>query len=380
MVVTRTRRRRWPWMLAAVVLFGLAAWLMSRDDPERPPSALERVELPRHMRREDHQRANARRVLVPAPEQGAGEEAPVREDSARPVDPVLAALPSEVKTGVVVVEANAIRHSPVGELMVECLLSRDDGAGMQRLRDELGVDPLEAVDRIAMSDEGLVISGHFEEAKWKELFSNEGRAFGREGTIYAPRAGEDPMRVAVWRNQVVVFADDDAKAELALDRIEGRGLHGAPVIDEGMTYGEIYGVLSAQQLAELLPPDQKLIADKLRDAAEHIELHVDTTRDVGVVADVRGPSGRDTRDLGKTLGAALAVGRLKAQADGDRDLAELLDLARVVPGGEDFRLELGLPLEFLQKHLQACVDRNRERRSAMQRAREMEAPAGADAE
>ena len=370
MVKTRTRRR-WPWMVAALALFGAGAWLMSRDDPERPAPSWERVEMPRHMRSEDRQRANARRLLPePPPPPAVGEDPPFVP--ARPRDPVLAALPTEVKGGVVVVEANAIRHSPVGELMVECLLSRDDGASLKQLRDQMGIDPLEAVDRVAMSEEGLVVSGHFGPAKWKEIFPEGGRAFGSEGTIYAPAVGskEGGMRVAVWRDQVVIFADSDEQAELALDRIEGRGLHAPPVIDEHMTYGEIYGVLSAAQLADMLPPDQKAIADKLRDAAERIELHVDTTRDVGVVADVRGPSGRDTKDLGKTLGAALAVGRLKAQAEGDADLAELLELARVVPGGDDFRLELGLPLEFLQKHLKDCVDRNRERRRSVEAQRE----------
>jgi hypothetical protein len=359
----RRRRRSWVWLLAAGVLFGCAAWLMSRKDPERPEPAWQRVDLPRHMKHEDRARAQSRRLLPELAAVPATDGAP--EQPARPRDPVLAALPSEMKRGVVVVEANAIRHSPVGELMLECLLSRDDGAAMANLKESLGFDPLEAVDRIALADDTLVISGHFGDAKWKELFPGGGRAFGQHGTIYSPTSGkqDDPMRLGVWRNQVVVLADNDAQAELILDRIEGRGLHGPPVIDESMTYGEIYGVISATQFADMLPADQKAVADRLRGAADRIELHVDTRRDVGVVADIRGPSPADARDLGRTLGAALAVGRLKAQAEGNTELAELMELARVMPGESDFRLELGLPLEFLQKHLQSCVDRNKARRA-----------------
>ena len=360
-------RRRWPWLLVAVALFGVAAWLMSRDDPEREEPAWRRVEMPRHMRQEDRQRMVARRVKPPpAPPVAEGDPAP----APRAQDPVLAALPSEVKKGVVVVEANAIRHSPVGELLLDCLASRDGGRGLAKMREDLGFDPLEAVDRIAIADDALVVSGHFGDGKWKDLLGTEGRVFGKLGTIFdAPRSGganEDgpPTKLAVWRDEIVVVADSDAQAELVLDRLEGRGLHGAPVLDESMTYGEIYGVLTGETLAGMFESTQPQLAQRMREVAERIELHVDTRRDVGVVADVRGASATDVKDLGKTVGAALSLGRLKAQADGNTELAELMDLARVVPGDGDFRMEMGLPLEFLEKHLKECVARNEARRAA----------------
>ncbi len=371
-MATKTRRR-WPWLLLAVALFGVAAWLMSRYDPAHEEPSWRRVDMPRHMRQADRERAQARRSNPPpAPSPPAeGESAAVP----RAQDPVLAALPSEVKKGVVVVEANAIRHSPVGELLVECLASRDGGRGLAQMREELGFDPLEAVDRIAIADDALVVSGHFGDGRWKGFLGSEGRPFGKHGTIYdAPRRAEDdadgpPTKIAVWRDELVVVADTDAQAEVVLDRIEGRGLHGAPALDESMTYGEIYGVLSADAFAEAFESTQPELAQRLREVAERIELHVDTRRDVGVVADIRGASASDTKDLGKTVGAALALGRLKAQADGYAELAELMDLARVVPGDGDFRMELGLPLEFLQKHLEECVARNEARRAASEGAR-----------
>lgn len=357
------QRRRWPWLVAAAVLFSAASFLMSRDDPERPTPVWQRVELPRRMKAEERTRAEERRTL-PAPDAAAVDAAAPRKP-ARPRDPVLAALPSTMKRGVVVVEANAIRHSPVGNLLIECLTSRDGGRRLSRLKEDLGIDPLEDLDRVALADDTLLLSGHFADAKWGQIFADAGtQTWGQKGTIYQP-AGSDgrpsELSVGVWDGQMVVLGNTPEDVQITLDRLEGRGIHGDPFLNESQTYGEIYGVLTASSLADMLPKDQQAIAEQLRTAAETIELHVDTTRDVGVVANVTGPDGANTTDLGKTVGAALSLGRLQAQAQGESNLAELMDLARVVPGEGNFRLEIALPLEVLQKHLQRCIDRNQER-------------------
>jgi hypothetical protein len=67
----------------------------------------------------------------------------------------------------------------------------------------------------------------------------------------------------------------------------------------------------------------------------------------------RGPDGEKVTDW-EVLGAALSLARLKAQADVDEKLSELLDYARVSPGGTGFSLELALPMAFLDKHLAFC--------------------------
>lgn len=358
------RRRRWPWLVAAVLLLGAAAYLMSREDPERPPPVWERVEMPRRMRVEERQRAERRRtVVVPTftADAGTGANAP----APRPRDPVLAAMPSSFERGLVVVEANAIRHSPVGELLLECVLSRDDGRALARFREMTGVDPLADLDRVALADDTLVLSGHFEKAKWKELFPGGGRPFGQDGTLFQPLrpdGGVADGSAGVWRDELFVVGESEDEVRAVIDRLEGRGIHGPPALDESQSFGEIYGVLSPDALANLLPEEHAAIADKLRQSADRIELHVDTTSDVGIVANVSGPNADDSGDLGKTLGAALSLARLQAQAEGQTEVAELMELARVVPGEGDFRMEMGLPLEVLEKHLKACVERNREGR------------------
>jgi hypothetical protein len=365
------RRGRWPWLVAAMAFLGFAAWLMSLRDVQRPEPAWRRVEMPRQMVTEERLRAESRRTLVvPPPATSNSAEPPSPQ---RPRDPMLVALPSVLRRGAVVVEANAIRHSPVGQLLVDCFVSRDRGQGLEELRKVTGVDPLQDVDRVALADETLIVSGHFGKARWEQIFPNGGVPFGRDGTVYRPGPSEDVgmggFQIGVWRDQLVVFAPTEDAVRATLDRLEGRGTQGPPAIDESQTYGEIYGVATPEAIAELVPSDYAALADKLRQAAARVELHVDTSRDVGIVADVTGVAGRDTEDLGKSIGAALALGRLQAQADGKDELLELMDLARVVPDDGRFRLEMGLPLGVLEKHLRRCVEMNQRRRD-----RSVEAP------
>jgi hypothetical protein len=70
---------------------------------------------------------------------------------------------------------------------------------------------------------------------------------------------------------------------------------------------------------------------------------------------VQGPGSDELKDVAKSLGAALAVARFKAKADGEEELAELLELARVNPNGSgNFNLELAVPLEMLKRKMAFC--------------------------
>jgi len=318
--------------------------------------------MPRQMRHIEEQRVQERRTLVlPVPDARGG------EPPSPPRDPLLTALPSKVERAAMVIEANALRHSPVGELLVQCMTSRDGGRGLQRFREETGVDPLEDLDRIAFADDTLILSGHFENAQFAKLFDGPGRPHGRNGTLLQPKGPDggviEGAVVGSWGGQMFVVGSTPEEVPAVLDRLEGKGLgDGPPLLDESSSYGEIYGVLSPSILGELVPEDQRALAQRLERAAERIELHVDAMRDVGIVADVRGMDSAETTDLGKSVGAALALARLKAQADGQEEVAELLDFARVVPQNGQFRMEMGLPLEVLEKYLKDCVARNEARR------------------
>lgn len=298
-----------------------------------------------------------RRVALPAPAPLAPAVAPPRPAVE---DPVLRALGGAGGRSAMVVEANAIRHSPIGELLMACMKNRARRDPVERLREELGVDPLEQIDRVAVGDDALVVSGHFEGAKWDGLLEQfDGSTYGEKARFFTRRAenviqGQPREEVlAVWNDQLLVVADSEEEARRVIDRIEGRLPVDEPLIPESATYGELYGVLAAEDVARLFEEQQPELAARLREVASSVELHMDTRSDVGIVADVKGENRDDVADLAKAMGAALSVARLRAEAEG-QNVAEFLDLARVRPQGDQFTLELALPLPLLEKHLAFC--------------------------
>jgi hypothetical protein len=321
------------------------------------------------MRSEERERADKRRTWV-MPTVDAGTA--VREPQ-RPRDPLLAALPRGEGRTAVVIEANALRHSPIGELLLDCLM-RDGGKQLDEFREKSGVDPLQDLDRLVITDEGMMLSGNFANAKFKELMGDAVSAdYGEGARVYEP--GERTVTLAdggtvtrrrdsavgTWNNQLFMVGKTPDEIKAAIDRVAGRGPDEPSVIPEGSTYGEMYGVLSVDQLAKLLPPEQAELAQRLRDVAQNVELHVDASSDVALVAEVRGSDADKVTDLGKSLGAALSLARMKAQAEGEKEIAQLLDFARVQPSGDTFKLEMAVPLAALQERLAFCKE---ERQSA----------------
>lgn len=355
-------RRQRVWLVLAAVLFALGAALMlwGQGDEEKPEAA--RVEFPRQLRQREVERMTARRTRQAPPPAAVGGTLP------QPRDPLLAALPRGKGRTALVFEANALRHSPVGELLLDCML-RDGGSGLARLRERTGVDPLQDLDRLVVTDDGVILSGNFGKARLAELLEgSESRQYGEGARLYAPTLppsadGAEPRErpsMASWNDQLLVFSRDPDGARQVVDRVEGRaGADEAPLIDEESTYGEMYGVVSVAQLSKMLGNEQPELLARLGEVAQSVELHVDARSDVALVAQVKGGDADKVADLGKSLGAALSVARLRAQAEGQKELVELLDFARVRPDDGTFQLELALPLAYLQQKLGSCAEERR---------------------
>lgn len=356
------KQRRW--LIAALLLIAAATALMLYAEEPQPEKEEVAVTFPRQFDDKHTQRMRERRTLAVIDPEVEGEEKPSRP--ARPRDPVLAALASGARSAVVV-EANALRNSPIGELLLECLMSRGRKNPVTELKERAGVDILQDLDRVAMTEHGVVMSGHFENARWQEMLGDQVRSsrYGDQGTVYqlpVSRDGGSPAGYLVsWGSQMMMFAQDEAQAQAAVDRLEGRA-ESTPILSEDQSYGEIYGVLDAEDLAKLFPQDQAELATRFRDAAQQVELHVDASRDVGIVANVKGEDASQVEDLGKSLGGLLATARIKSQLENETELTEFLDLARVRPRADGtFGLEVGLPLELLQQRLAFCKEENQRR-------------------
>jgi hypothetical protein len=343
--------RRLVWLGFAVLLFAVAALLMTLADRRPDDGRRGRVvEFPRHPRPPEFERMQRRRTLAPAP----GDEPRFSGDDRRR-DPVLVALPAGPGRTAVVAEASALAHSPVGQLLLACLHAEPGGDPLDELRRRTGIDLVRDVDRVGVFDDGMLVSGHFQEARWGEVFKEAAATrYGAQATIYTPPGGEERGEAFATWGGTMLLVGKPAALRAAIDRLEGRAAAGPAVLAEHQAYGDIYGVVGADLLGRVFGGAQPGLARQFREAADRIELHVEASGDVALVATVRGNGPTQVADLGKTLGAALALARVDALARGERDLAELLDHARVTPAGPSFTVELALPQAFLEKHLAQC--------------------------
>lgn len=349
--------RRTGWLLGALALLLLGAWLSSLAETHPPPRTRPAVAFPSRLRPHEWERLTTRRTLVVqasiAPVGPAAPEEPERRD------PFLAALPVRPGDPVVVFEANALRHSRLGERFVECALARDPRA-FDELQREIGIDVLKDVDRVAFVGESVVVSGFFQRLDPAQIVRATGaepRRVGEAGVVYGDEtATPGPGRLAVgtWRDQLVVVSEDAAHVRRAIDQLEGRAAPPEVELPDGFAYGEVYGIVPGAALRRLLRDDRELLADRLASAAQRIELHVDAMGDVAAVARFQGDDASALSDLARAMGGVLAAARLHAQVNGDRILAELLDQASVSPGDGLFTVNVALPFDRVERWFAGC--------------------------
>jgi hypothetical protein len=340
--------RRWLWLLAAAMLVIAAAWLV-RIPEAGAPFARPEVEMPRHLRPAERERMLSR--LKPVTPDAGPRRTEVR-------DPMLAALSAGSNGSGVVLEVNALRNSPLGELLLQCLAAREGRGNALEALQRMGIDPLRDVDRVGITEHGIVVSGDFRRADWQGLLgSSTGTPYGDRGqiTTVEPRADGGASLVATrWGDSLLHLGESEEDGRKVLDAVDGRGTPPKPLLSPEQSYGELYGVVSGEDVAKTLGgPDAWSSA--LVEAASKVEVHLDARRDVALVADVSGDDARKLEDLGKTLGGALALARAEARTKGDADAAELLGFARVAPShGTSLSLEVALPLEAVAKRLAFC--------------------------
>jgi hypothetical protein len=348
------RRIRLP-LLAAALLLGLAALLLSVAEGPRPAQARADPSFPRWLGQEEMERLRARRTLPvsmpPAPAAAPGDE----PEPPRLRDPFLVALPRDPGKALVVLEANALRHSRLGELFVECVVRREGRDPFEEARREAGIDPLKDIDRVAVTPDGIILFGFLDRARL-DTVSTRAVSRGEHGRIYVP---DQPIpadfALGAWRGQIIALGTQEF-VESTLDRLDGSAAGDRVLIPEHLTYGEAYGVVPGAALQGLFRGEQAELGRRIARAASRIELHADAMRDLAVVARFSGTDAAASEDLGTALGAALAVGRVQAAVGGNESMADLLEHARVVRGaGGSFSLELALPIEVVERWFSGCA-------------------------
>jgi len=342
------KQRRRLWLLAALVLLLLGALVLSLGENEPVVTHAPRVDFPDRMRPAEEERARTRATLT-LPQR------PSKDGESQPPalrDPFLVSLPVAPGQPVVVLEANALRHSRLGERFVACLLARDPDT-FARIERELGVDPLKDVDRVGFAGESVVVSGFFGKMNRDRLEAEASpSSYGDGGRLYAPRGGKGPS-IATWGDGLVLMGDE-ASLRQSIDQLEGRAPPPETGIPEDMAYGEAYGVVPGEAVRRLLGRQDAELAQRIAAAASRVEFHVDAMDDVASVVRVRGDDGGRMDDLARSIGAALSVARVEAQAKDDRRMSELLEHARVLDRGDSFSVEMAVAGDRVEQWFADC--------------------------
>ncbi len=350
-----------PWLVGAGALVGAGGWLMTSGDPASTTAAAARhrdtLAFPTYQRPAELTRETERRTLAAAsaPE-GTSPTADGVKAAAR--DPLLIALAPDATTALVF-EAGTILHAPVGQAMLACV-SVTERARMESHAPVPGKTWLDLADRVGFSrspaGELVAMQGSMADIDFAR--------FVPEATSRAPRAGvkrldvdrpdgRGELHLAVWHDAILLVSKEGSLVETAVQRLDTGGSGAKGALAESEAYGEIYGIVGADDLEALAPPELK---GRLREVAAHAEVHVDAIDEVLLVVDMQGSDASQVLDLGKSMGAAMAVARLEAKREGEDALVRLMDLSRVRPYGEGrLRAEVAIPTDLMTKSMKGCA-------------------------
>ena len=118
-------------------------------------------------------------------------------------------------------------------------------------------------------------------------------------------------------------------------------------------------MISTELLEKLIPEDAGEPQEEILKVVNGVELHTNAMSDVAISARLSSDGDIDSlSDLGRSMGevlSSLALGAARLQ--GDDELAQLLEFAKVTDNDGELFLELALPETFLKKHLdRACSE------------------------
>lgn len=328
-------------LLAVLVLLGLsmlARWRGEREEgaPPAPAEARELAAAP-----SGAAAARSRPALRP------------RAERSRPkprTEPFWRALGEEGEQ-VLFVEVSAIAHSPAGQALLPCLGFGEDGPLRRRLA-EVGLDLERDVDRLALTDGAVVLSGHFGDlaARLREAPGTE--RCGARGLCDPPLP--NGPRVVLWGDELLIHTAGSDSLEALLGRLEGSpGESASPAAADQL--GDLHLRMGADALAGLTGQLKELgdLVPEIRSATHRVDFDEETAWVVRLTPREPGRADAIVQRLRRTV--ADARGARSAQlAVIDRDFDEVLASVEVERVGAEVEVRLRLPASHLTKRFAGC--------------------------
>lgn len=284
-------------------------------------------------------------------------------------DPLLGAISSDYRHAVVL-EVNALVHSPLGRLWLGCVDDRDREEAFDRLR-RSGMDPLVDMDRAAFAwgkESGMLVvaSGHFGRvdpaALARTVLDGERQAPARpHGNDALVIDGEmcfldcSPAALAAWRDQTLILSQPQ-RTRASVDLLQGGSDGQTFAFPSSLEAAEVLGVVTGLDVAQWLELDDPALREWLWALATRAELRVDAMQGVRAEARVTVEDPAAGGDLAALFAAAVAAELARAREKGDWKRAELLERVTVSRGSGEFTLRLELPLDALERQFSGCRD------------------------
>jgi hypothetical protein len=273
--------------------------------------------------------------------------APTPEKRAK-LDAMQRALLTDNKKGAVFVEANAIRHAPLMEKILRCR-SAESADGLTQMKEELGIDPLEDVDRVGFDGDVFVASGFFKDLKVPAELG-AGTPYGEGGKLWSVKGDDgEAMTFGQLGDGMLVSGPDEAAVKAAMDRA-GSTSDAPSELPEGFGQGEVYGTVGAAFLQSVLGASDDPVAKRVAELVSSSTVRMNVGEDAALSLDMKAVDEKSAKELSSAVGGAFAGLRMQAQQSGDAELAYLLEQARVEPQPDGrFNIDVAVPGEVLLK-------------------------------
>ena len=365
-IVMNRRLAKWTtngsalFFLTGVLLLG--AYSISRP-PEAEFRPAEEVQFPRY----DEEKLKLKQAKRPFSKNAYSSESLKPQDAGgtpTEPDPILRGLRALPESnGLMVLEANAIKHSWIFEAMEGCLdfQTIDLPKGFPE-----DFDIMESVDRVATGDGVAMVSGFFDGIDWDAAIGAplEERS---DAKIFEATEGR---YFAIWDNQMMVTADSRERLDNVLNGLaDPSSLPDSGGLESKDVYGDIYGKLKGAVLQNLVPQEyQDQITPELLEALEGVDFHVDTSQGLAMSAQVQSSDNETLKALKFVMKLALDQAQSSvlelAEEDTPMDalgLAQALEASQI-GAAEDGALnfDLALPREVMEGFLREACSQLRE--------------------
>lgn len=280
-------------------------------------------------------------------------------------DPLLVALSGPAsRSGHFVIEISAIRQTPVGQMIEECL-TKSEKSPLKKFEKKSGKPFLDVVERIAITNEMMIFQGDFSNTTNKNLMGygkyrttedENATLFHREFDFELDtnaKPSVENAKGALYDNSLLMIAQRGRGMDEVLGLLNGTVPYDENVYAKDNAYGEVHGRLGVDEASKMFR-DFKPFVELMLDDVEDIYFNLDAKKDVTFSAEIVGFESNKTSELATHLDDILSNLEDKAKLDGEDGLAQLLSYSSIDNADNGFTTQFDLPFEFVQNYLSDC--------------------------